>query len=256
MFATQRVQKIKDILQKYKSVDIVTLSTMLDVSSVTVRKDLDKLESEGFLIKIHGGACIKEPQEQEQIIDFQVDNYYSKEKIANLALSTIEKGDTIFLGPGSTCYLLAKKIRELEEVYVITNNINALSELVPYGINVFLIAGEVVYKNKMLYSQGSKIHNSFESMFVNKAFISVDGADFTAGFTTNDFAIAALLKQIPNIAKYSTFLIDYSKFNKIGLHHIAPLDFPNSVISNEKLDDTYKQYFFERNIKIITSHII
>lgn len=256
LFAAQRMEKIKKVMLENKTIDILALCSMLNVSDVTVRKDLDKLEREGFLIKTHGGAILASDQIQEETENTDIENYDLKEKIAELAMTVVEEGDVIFLGPGSTCYVFSKKLKNIKNLTVVTNNINALHELTPYIRNVFLVGGEITYYNGMLYSSGTKALNYIDGIFVNKAFFSVDGIDLMAGFTINEQSRLDVLHRIPSISKRIIVLADYTKFNKIGLYQIGTADFPHCVVSNEKMGDSYKKFFYAKDIKTLTTYDI
>lgn len=256
MFPGQRIDAIKKMLKEQKSIDIVTLCDTLQVSDVTVRKYLDKLEKEGFLTKMHGGAMLADNMEDEADNDSTIEEQDEKEQIADLAVTIIEDNDSIFLGPGTTCYLLSKRLKNIKNLTVVTNNVNALEELAPYVKNLYFIGGEIVYDNGIMYSHGPKALAHLEGMFVKKAFITVTGIDFKAGLTMNQTLLLEIIKKINSISKKVIILADYSKFDRIGLHQIAAIDEYDCYVSNEKLDNKYKEYFFDKNIKILTSYDI
>ncbi|MHB8063922.1 MAG: DeoR/GlpR family DNA-binding transcription regulator [Ruminiclostridium sp.] len=253
MFAAQRIKVIKEIMIKNKSVDIATLTNILNVSDVTVRKDLDTLEKENFLVKNHGGAVIVDSDEKVLTKDFTIENYLEKEQIANLAYTLVEDGDTIFLGHGSTCYIFAKSLKEKKNITVVTTNVNALNELLPNVSKTILIGGEVSYNNGMMFSTGELTVENLKGIFVNKCFMSVDAVDLMTGFTVNDVSNLSVLKLMPKLSKQLIFLADHSKFDKIGFYQIAPINLPNCIISNDRLNDKYKQFFYEKNIKVLTA---
>ena len=257
MFPAQRIEVLKRALREQKSIDIATLCNLLQVSDVTVRKYLDKLESEGFLVKLHGGAMLAEDinQEIENKEDtVLLDHQKEKELIAKLAKSMISDGDSIFIGPGSTCLCVAKEISELKNLTVVTNNVHALEVLAPCIKNLQFIGGEVSYNDGLMFTYGQKANAHLEGMFVQKAFITVHGVDMMAGLSTNDNELLDMYKKIDSIAKQIIILADHKKFNKVSLHHIAEIKDYDIYISNEKLDPVYKKYFFENNIKILTSY--
>lgn len=253
MFAAQRIKVIKEIMIKNKSVDIATLTNILNVSDVTVRKDLDTLEKERFLVKNHGGAVIVDSDEQVLKKDFIIENCMEKEQIANLAYTLVEDGDTIFLGYGSTCYIFAKSLKEKKNITVVTTNVNALNELLPNVSKTILIGGEITYRDGMMFSAGELTAENLKGIFVNKSFMSVDAVDLMAGFTVNDVSNLSVLKLIPKLSKQVIFLADHSKFDKIGFYQIAPIGLPNCIVSNDKMNDKYKQFFYEKNIKVLTA---
>jgi len=253
VFAAQRIKVIKDIMIKNKSVDIATLTNILNVSDVTVRKDLEKLEQERFLVKNHGGAVIIDSDEPAIKEDFVIENCLEKEQIASLAYTLVEDGDTIFLGYGSTCYKFAKNLKEKKNITVVTTNVNALNELLPNIRKTILIGGEITYRNGMMFSAGELTAENLKGIYVNKSFMSVDAVDLMAGFTVNDVSNLSVLKLIPKLSKQVILLVDHSKFDKIGFYQIAPICSLNCIVSNDKLNDKYKQFFYEKNIKVLTA---
>ena len=260
MFPAQRIATLKQIVREQKTVDIATLCTALNVSDVTVRKYLDQLEQEGFLKKMHGGAMLLE-SESDIAFDTmaEADDGLAKEdvdQIAGLAASLIEEGDSIFIGQGALCLALAKKLHTINNLTVITNNINAVPDIAVNVRKLFFIGGEVLVQNGNIYSCGTKAIQQLEDIFVQKAFIGVDGIDMSIGVTVNDFELYEIIEKIVDISRQVIVMAENTKFNKIGLHKIANLDHFRIYVSDKKLDEKYKQYFFERDIKILTSYDI
>lgn len=251
MLIVERREKIKQILEKEKKIDIYSLTELLGVSDVTVRKDLDKLQKEGFLKKIHGGAVLVENQEKSYVKNYEyISNLHLKEKIAKAAYKTIKKGESIFIGSGTTCYLLAQQIKKEDKISVVTNNISTLDALIPNCTNVILIGGEVVSENGTLYTLGKMFSNNMEGIYVNKAFTSVTGVDLNAGLTvTKDFS-AYIYRHILKITNNWTLMIDSSKYNKIGLVYVSPIDSPNVIITN-KIDEEYKSVFDKKGKQVL-----
>jgi len=180
LFAAQRLQKIREIILKNKSIEVTALSEMLKVSDVTVRKDLDKLEKEGLITKTHGGAILAEQGVPDEKSELEIESYGNKDNIARLAFTTLDSGDCIFLGAGSTCLTFAEKIVELRDITVVTNNINAINTLYSPLKRIHFIGGEINSNNGVLYSTGQKALDYLEEMYFNKAYISVDAADNAA----------------------------------------------------------------------------
>ena len=260
VFPAQRIAALKQIVREQKTVDIATLCSALNVSDVTVRKYLDQLEQEGFLKKMHGGAMLME-EESEIAFDTmpESDDMLEKEdieQIASLAVSLIEDGDSIFIGQGNLCLALAKKLHAVSNLTVITNNINAVPDILPNVRKLFFIGGEVLVHNGNMYSCGTKAINQLEDIFVQKAFIGVDGIDMSIGVTVNDFELYEIIEKIVDISREVVVLAEHTKCDKIGLHKIANLDQFKIYVSDKRLDEKYKQYFFERDIKILTSYDI
>lgn len=253
MFAAQRMELIKDILIKNKTVDVSTLISILNVSDVTVRKDLDKLEKEGFLYKTHGGAILCETKSSETSERLIIRNHTAKTKIVELAMTLIDDNDSIFIGHGSTCYLLSQHIKKMKNVSVVTNNIAASNEIMDSIRNTYLLGGEIDDVDGIPYTTGPNSLNDLNNIFVNKAFISVGGIDLMAGLTCDNLNKKNILKSVTSISKNIIVLADNEKFGRIGMYHIAPLDIISCLITNHCDNNEYKTAMFQKNIKFLTA---
>jgi DeoR family transcriptional regulator, fructose operon transcriptional repressor len=257
LFLAERLDKIKEIVRDRKNVDVVTLSKILGVTKVTTRSDLEILEEEGFLKKIHGGVVLTDELNEiklEKKID--ISRYKEKSEIINLSLKLINDDDTLFIGPGTTCTLLAKKLQGKPNLRVITNNLEVIDELYPGIQNIMLLGGVINSKNNTLFTYSSSVDDFFSGIFFNKALITVDGIDTKAGFTADNMNLVSIIKKVRKISNTLIILADYLKFDKIGLYQIGELDFADYLITNGKLNDNYKELFFRKNIKILTSYDI
>lgn len=253
MFAAQRIELIKDFLIKNKTVDISTLASILNVSNVTVRKDLDKLEQDKFLLKIHGGAVLCETDTIETSSRLSISNHTAKSKIAELALTLIEEDDSIFIGPGSTCHLLSQNIKRLKSLSVVTNNLAVSNEVMSSIKRTYLLGGEIQDINGTPYTSDESSLEKLNKIFVNKAFISIDGIDLQAGLTCDSLGKANLIDAVSNISKTIVVLVDNEKFDHIGMYQAASLDKISCVVTNRCDIDEYKSIFFERDIKLLTT---
>ncbi|WP_079474079.1 DeoR/GlpR family DNA-binding transcription regulator [Marinococcus halophilus] len=258
MMPAERLQNIKNILLERKSIKTNELKDIFNVSTVTIRKDLNNLENQKFLQTTFGGAVLLEQQQQQNQYtplpsseaSIYIDNEQAKEYIASLALSQIQDGDTIFLGSGSTCYLLAHKLKEVSNLTVVTNNINALSELVKKDIKVFFIGGEIVNQNGMISTSSEKVDNYFQGIYVNKAFTSVTGMDFIAGLTVNHIISTYIYKKIQEMSSQWFLMLESTKFYKRGIHQVAKPNSPDFVISDNVPQD-FKNFLEKHNVKVI-----
>jgi DeoR family fructose operon transcriptional repressor len=262
MFPAQRIAKLMDIVAEKKTVNISTLCEELEVSDVTVRKYLDKLEQTGFLKKFHGGAMLVENGEHS-VPDFCKPDYYPTEsvdanitQITDTAVSLIEDGDTIFLGDGHFCLALSQKLTRIANLTVLTNNINAVPYIKPYAKNLYFIGGEIASHDNIFFSCGNRALSHLEGIFIQKAFYSVDGIDLMAGFTVNNLEISEFLRRINTISRQIIIMVDHSKFDRISLHQVSEINMQSIIVSDKDMDEKYKTYFFENNIKALTSYDI
>ena len=132
MFAPERIRIIKGLLIDKRHINVSDLSSMLNVSEVTIRRDLEKLENQDFLTRTHGGAIINNSiaSEEENYTDIYDDPYFKERvEISEIAVHMIEDNDVILLTPGLTNLCIAKKIMSKKNITVLTNDLNIASML-------------------------------------------------------------------------------------------------------------------------------
>ena len=149
MFASERRKKICQMLMDYKSVDVSRLSKLFNISTVTIRKDLELLESEGILTRTHGGAILNDSFPQQEHTPDAVEDMCNPEEslIATIASHFIQDDEFIFLGTGSICTQISRILPEKKNLTIVTNNISA-------AIHLNITAITVLW---MLFIQGSWI---------------------------------------------------------------------------------------------------
>ena len=249
MFVGQRLDIIRNILLEQKSVTTSALCGLLDVSDVTVRKYFDILEKEGFLIKVHGGAMLANVQKPST----GVENRNTQKQIASLAVTLLSENEIIYIGEGSLCTEFASQMPVENNLSVITNNVDAVVPLSYSAAGLYLLGGQIQKSDSNVFTIGPDVIQLLKGKYISKAFISPFGISLDAGITTNDLFILELTKQVMSIAKTVVILAQESAFGSTGMYHIAPADSFTAYVTNCRVADKYKNYFFNRNIKLLTS---
>lgn len=256
MFASERIRIIKKILLENKHIYVSDLSTMLNVSEVTIRRDLEKLEGENFLTRTHGGAVLNEetPQpEGEEYADTDNDLYYQdRVEISEIAIHMIEDNDVLLLSPGLTNLCIARQIVNKKNITVLTNDLNIASELSSnMSIKVIIPGGDL---DAASMTVGGKLtEENLRNFFVSKAFIEVDGVSTQRGYTIQSMQQAPVIKEMMDITNEIVIVCPHKCFDKIAFSQVGPLKSANKVITNPSIPDSYKNFFFENNIKLFTA---
>lgn len=257
MFAAERRKKIREILLECKHIDVNTLCSLLGVSVATVRRDLDILESDGFLKKEHGGALLEEtdfsPPAEIQL-NVNID-HYSKEKreIGRIAANLVEQGEAIFIGAGSTCLCFAEQLPDMKMI-VVTNNLQVAAATVKKTlISTVLLGGDVETIDGIISSYGMYAEDNIQNMYLNKAFLSAQGASCQAGYTMHSREQAALYKRIIKHAEETVMLIDSAKFGRRTMVPLAPLGAFARVVTNMQIEDKYRDFFVENGVRLYAS---
>jgi DeoR family transcriptional regulator, fructose operon transcriptional repressor len=251
MFAVARQQKIKELLMKHKQMDVSTLAATLGVTEVTARRDLDVLEKEGFVIKTHGGAIINEAMAED--IRELANNAILPEirEIGESAALLVNDRDAIFIGGGLTCQQVAANLKNKQRVTVMTNDLMVAQELTnTNGIITVVTGGNTLPGTSILL--GDLAFRALEGIHFNKVIISVAGISFSHGFTTNTVEEAQLYKEIFNNSHEIIVVADFNKFGQISFAFLADLTSIHKIVTNKEVDNKFKEFFFQHNIKIYT----
>lgn len=241
-----RIDEIKRELFLHKKVSVNELSIKHKVSKVTIRKDLERLEQEGVLQRIYGGAILSESS-----LPPSIENRNDNDPISVLALKALNEindGDSIFLGSGRTCCHLAKLLHLKKDLSIVTNNITALNDLMKTNSRVYLIGGEVTSTDAVtLFSSPENLSSSISNIYVSKAFTSIYGFDMKAGLTVRSIISANIYKYIPTLCKNWYLMIDSSKFNRISVYNVADISDVHCIIS-DKIPEEYANKLPEKII--------
>ena len=252
MLANDRYNKILEILERDGSVKTSKLVTLLDISLETVRRDLDFLEKQGSLQKVHGGAISKLKENIGMSYSYrETKNIKEKQEIAKLALNYIKEGETIVLNSSSTNVEIAKLIKDrFTSLTVITNSLLIAQELADLkGINLVL-AGGIYNKNEFAFL-GELTARFLENFSVDKSFICVGGISLKRGIT--DFLTEEVLveKKMMEIAEEIIILADSTKIETNSLIKICELNEIDSIITDKNLNISIEKNYIENGIKII-----
>ena len=256
MLAVKRIEKIKEMLLEYKQVEITSLTNILAVSEATIRRDLEKLESENFSKRTHGGAVLIEPKESVSNIDQNnIRNYEEKRLVGYISSQLVDDNDVIFIGAGSTCNQLATHLKNKKNLTIVTNNIDICSIVANQKhIKVILTGGELYYSNRKMSMLGDFANKMLTSIYVSKAFFSVDGIDFDYGYSIIGNEFKLIWDIVSRNCDELIIISDYTKFSKKAFVKLSDLSAASKIVTNEKVPEAYKAYFFEHDIPIYTSY--
>ena len=256
MFASERMQKIRQILFEYKKADVSKLSEILSVSEVTIRKDLERLEEENFLTRTHGGAILSENASAENSYNIMpIPEIDHKKTIGIIGAQMINNNEAIFIGSGTTCLQLARNLKDKKNVTVITNNVSVAVELSNIStLKVILTGGNIKNDEYTQSVYGPSTIRAIQDIYVDKAFIGVNGISFKRGYTIHDEDYLNISNEISKYTNELIVLADNTKFNKIALSQLGDITLAQKVISDELVPEEYLKFYFENDIQIFTTY--
>ena len=210
----KRQSQILDLLTQNKKLKVTELSDVLNVSQVTIRKDLSALEESGIIVREHGYAKLNESDDINNRLAY---HYDIKQKIAEKAVESIEDGETVMIESGSCCALVALEIAKTKkDVTLITNSAFIADYIRKTGnVRIILLGGE--YQEESQVMVGPITRKCAEGFFVDKLFVGTDGFTKETGFTGNDYMRSEAVKDMAKQASNVIVVTDSVKFQQKGV---------------------------------------
>ena len=223
MLAIERKNEILGRLRNEKRVLVSELAEYYNVTEETIRRDLDKLEKEGYATKTYGGAILGNSTKTD--LSYAVRNkanVEAKKVIANLVTDLIEDGDHLMIDHSSTCYFSVKKLKEKKNLTVITNSVELASEICSIeSWNVYMPGGQLRPESMAL--SGPASYEILHTYHVDKTLFSCKGIDMEAAITDSNDLHAEVKHAMVRAAKQPILVMDSSKFDKVSFVSIAKL---------------------------------
>jgi DeoR family transcriptional regulator of aga operon len=246
----QRHKQILDILQLQGSVSVIDLAERLNVSEVTIRKDLTALEQLGKLYRTHGKAIPISPYIGDRHINEKEKQHVpEKTAIAKAAASLVKPQDSVLLASGTTILYAAKEIAEIHNIMVISASVQVSSMLSQNkDINVVQLGGMV--RETSVSVVGQFASDMLKYFNCNLFFLGADGVDLDFGVTTTNIMEATLNRQMIASAQRTILLVDSSKFGKKGFSKICNLDSIDDVITDDGIPEMYLESLQDQGIDV------
>ncbi len=246
----ERHQFILNKIQADGRLEVQSLCKELNVSSVTIRKDLKLLEDKNLLYRTHGGATLNNPYAADRPVN-EKQHLQSGEKnrIGALAATLIEDHDSIIIASGTSVLSLARHIQAKGSLTVITSALNVAMELISQpGIEILQLGG--VLRKTSSSVTGPYSDNILNDIFCSKLFLGVDGIDLEFGLTTTSALEAHTNRQMIAASQKIIVLADSTKFGRRGFGKICGIDQIDHVITDSGISDQTVKALESLGIKV------
>lgn len=255
MLAIERKNEILAILQKEQSVLVAELSQKYKVTEETIRRDLEKLEKEGYVKKTYGGAVLNQNISVDLPLKIrQKTNIKEKQVIASVLEELISEGESIMLDSSSTSLMIAGGIKQKKKLTVITNSVEILIELAnAKGVHVISTGG--ILRDSSLSLGGKNAERTLKQFNVDKAILSCKGFDMEKGATDSNELEAEIKSVMRSCAKSLIWAVDSSKFDKVSFAKIDNILPGDTVVTNGPVPEEWRSFFKEKNIVLYEGQI-
>lgn len=232
----ERRSEILKILNRTGKVRVNQLSKMFHISEVSVRNDLAKLEQEGLLERVHGGAVSTyRAYYRMSVAQRMKTNAQYKKNIAKKTASLIDDDDTLMISSGTTSLYVFDELKNYKNLTIVTNAVYLSQE--PSSVkdfNIILLGGILDPKDQLTY--GGDVISQLSKYKADKLILSVDGVSGREGISTYNYLEAEVNRQMMARAKKTIITADYTKIGRTSFAHIAPMGDAQMLITNDNAD--------------------
>ncbi len=250
MTTYERRQSLLDTLRKQPGLRVPELAAVLDVSEGTVRNDLNALEQQGLLTRVHGGAVLNQQDQfhNDSFLRRCQHNAAAKLAIAREASALVHDGDSVLLDASTTAYYFAKALSERRRLRVMTNGFEVARELAQNTTNTVILIGGIV-NNESSSVTGLLSEHIIEELHIQKAFLSCSGFSLERGMTEVHLAEAQLKQKVIESSQQLFALVDSSKFGKEDLTSFARPEKINRLFTDQHLSADWAERLKQAGIE-------
>lgn len=251
MSSKERLMVIRQNIQNLKKVSVAELSKQCAVTEETIRRDLDKLEAEGVVTRIHGGAIWNADVQKENVHFYKrlTKHLREKQNIARKTAALLEGKNTIIADSSTTVAEALKLIPDARDVTIVTNSTEVFREFQQSSFNIISTGGE--FNKKSLSLQGQLTKTNIAKYNVSLALISCKSLNLEKGVLDSNESEAEIKKLMLEQAEEVALLADHSKFDQTAFVCLIDLKSVNYIITDRRPGDVWIEYCQENGIQLI-----
>lgn len=248
MLARQRQERILEVVRAEGAARVSDLIELLGVSDMTIRRDLELLDSRGLLARVHGGATDVSSTSSYEPGFTVKSSLQAQEKaaVARQAATLVEPGAAVAISAGTTTFALARELLAVPELTVVTNSV-PVAQLFHESARkdrTLVLTGGVRTPSDALV--GPVTVAALRTLHTDWLFLGVHGLDLRAGLTTPNLAEAETNRALIASARRLAVVTDSSKWGVVGLSTMADLDEVDVLVTDDHLDDAARAHLSER----------
>jgi DeoR family transcriptional regulator of aga operon len=247
----ERQEQIAEMIMREQRITTGVICEVFGVSEATARRDLETLDEDGRIRRVHGGAiAIHRAPPELPILQRESEQAEEKARIGHAAATLVPDGASVFLGSGTTVLEVARCLRQRSNLTIITNSlsvINALADLP--GLNLIAIGG--VFRPSELSFIGHLAEQIIQEMHVDIVFIGARAINLKQGLT-NDYLPETLTdRAILKVGRKAVLVADRTKFGRIATAFLASLESIDTVVTDQQISEEYINELEANEISVI-----
>jgi DeoR family transcriptional regulator, aga operon transcriptional repressor len=251
MLVDERRQHVLALIQRDGRAIVGELSEQLGISKITIRKDLEYLQSRGLIQRSHGGAL---PVQSSTLFDpslteKQMLHAVEKTRIAAAAADLVSENQCIIIDSGTTTTAIAQALRRFKHLTIVTNAVNIAAELGTSDFEVILTGGTLRKNSFSLV--GPLAEDVLQEIHADILFLGVDGFDPAIGLTTPNILESRVNRAMVDAATTVVAVCDSTKFGRHSLALIVPPGQIDIIITDSALDASYRDQLEKLGVRLI-----
>lgn len=251
MMAEERRMQILQILRSEGRAKVNELAQRFNTSAVTIRSDLNELDQRGLVQRSHGGAVIQDTVFRESPVYERIKSQSKeKQRIGAMAATLVREGETIILDSGTTALEVARHLKNIPMIQVITNGVNIAAELLNSRNTQIIMMGGTV-RNDSASIVGRSTEDMLEQFSADKLFLCGAGCDPDFGVSGTNLEETMANRAMLRAAREIIVVADASKFSKRSMSLIASFSEVDIVISDVNLQPEVQERIRSFGCKLI-----
>lgn len=252
MLKKERQREILKIIEDTGKVEVEILSKRLDVSEMTIRRDLGEFSQRGLVERVHGGALmVRNSRDVEPpVIERSKVNPEIKQNIGRQVAGMIQDGEKIFLGSGSTTAAVAEAMLNHRKITVITNALNIAYTMISAPEITVAMTGGFLRRSELSLI-GHFAEHTLDGLQVDKVIIGMRGIDPVKGLTSDDMDELMTDQAILDISKNIIIVADHTKLGHVAAIRTAPITAATTIVTNSGGPKDILQAIRQMRVRII-----
>ncbi|MGM0940253.1 MAG: DeoR/GlpR family DNA-binding transcription regulator [Bacillota bacterium] len=260
---SKRIAKLEEYITHKQQASYDELVDKFAVSKNTIRNDVQELIKSGKIIKVHGGAAVKNPVHEKSqnnevtkpLTSFtyrKETNLAGKQQIAQQAATYVQEGDIIFIDTGTTVLEMIEHIQE-KTITIVTNNIDIILRTIPFeNLTVYSLGGLLDRRSQSFTTlQAQEIIKKYN---INKAFLAATAISIKNGITSSIPEERELKSYIAKQIDQKFLLVDHQKFDKVALTTYCDLNQLDYLITDRLPNNKYVEYCTNNKVELVTAN--
>ena len=250
MAQKDRVFQILDLVRAKQKVSVSELSTRFNVTGETIRRDLERLEKEGYVARTYGGAVlIQQPPGHVNYTERAVQNVEAKSRMGELTASILPRSGAIGCDASTTVLSVIPYIRDCAGITILTNSVRILNDFMYDKIRVISTGGNLRSRTQSL--QGEAVSRAMEDYFLDLCVLGCRSLDLENGIYEGDEEEAFFKNVMVEHSRRVIIVADHTKFDRTSLIRTLPYEKVDVLVTDQKPSDEWLERMKEENVRVL-----